>query len=63
MKARTQHPLMTSAEVAYLFDVTTATVRRWAEAGSLTEARTIGGHRRFKREEVEALARANGIEP
>lgn len=63
MRPRTQHPLMTSGEVAKLFRVVPMTVLRWVKAGRLTEARTPGGHRRFHREEVERLARENGIEP
>jgi excisionase family DNA binding protein len=47
--------LLTPAEVARLFRVNAKTVSRWARAGKLTSIRTIGGHRRFRRNEVEAL--------
>lgn len=47
--------LLTPAEVARLFRVNAKTVSRWARAGKLTSIRTIGGHRRFRRSEVEAL--------
>jgi excisionase family DNA binding protein len=47
--------LLTPSEVARLFRVNAKTVSRWARAGKLTSIRTIGGHRRFRRNEVEAL--------
>ena len=39
--------LLTTAEVARHFGVTTKTVRRWVAEGKLAAARTLGGHRRF----------------
>ena len=48
-------PLMTPAEVAALFRVDPKTVTRWADSGKLTAIRTLGGHRRYMRSEVEAL--------
>ncbi len=50
-----ENMLMTPAEVAALFRVSPKTVARWSRAGKLTALRTLGGHRRFKMEEVEAL--------
>lgn len=47
--------LLTPAEVARMFAVDPKTVTRWAKAGKLASIRTIGGHRRYKRAEVEAL--------
>lgn len=47
--------LMTPAEVAEAFRVTVKTVGKWATAGRLTERRTLGGHRRYDRAEVERL--------
>ena len=47
--------LMTPAEVASMFRVSPKTVARWSRAGKLTALRTLGGHRRFRMEEVEAL--------
>ena len=63
MKPRTPRPWMTTGEVALLFNVSGPTVRRWAEAGKLTTAKTLGGDRRYHREQVEQLARENGILP
>ena len=50
-------PLLTPAEVATMFRVDPKTVARWAKDGKLTSIRTLGGHRRFRRLEVEALLR------
>lgn len=47
--------LLTPSQVAALFHVDPKTVTRWANAGKLTAIRTLGGHRRFKRMEVEKL--------
>ena len=51
--------LLTPAEVAALFRVDPKTVTRWAEQGRLTTVRTLGGHRRFRAEEVYALLRGS----
>jgi len=47
--------LLTPREVAQLFRVDPKTVTRWANAGKLTTVRTLGGHRRYRAEEVLAL--------
>lgn len=47
--------LYTPAEVAALFKVDPKTVTRWADAGKLHPIRTLGGHRRYKKSEVDAL--------
>jgi excisionase family DNA binding protein len=49
------HQLMRSQEVAALFDVTERTVINWAAAGKLPALRTIGGHLRFRHEDVMSL--------
>jgi excisionase family DNA binding protein len=46
---------MTPAEVAALFRVDPKTVTRWAESGRLSAVRTLGGHRRYLKNEVEQL--------
>lgn len=49
-------PLLTPAEVAKLFRVDPKTVTRWAQSGRVAVCcRTLGGHRRYLRSEVEAL--------
>jgi excisionase family DNA binding protein len=60
MPARpTQVPeeLLSPAEVAAVFRVDPKTVTRWAKAGKLTSIRTLGGHRRYKAEQVYELLR------
>jgi excisionase family DNA binding protein len=47
--------LLTPSEVAALFRVDPKTVTRWAKAGKLTPIRTLGGHRRYRKSEVENL--------
>jgi excisionase family DNA binding protein len=44
-------------EVAELFDVCPSTVTRWAKLGKLPSVPTLGGQRRYPREEVERLLR------
>lgn len=47
--------LLRSHEVAVLFDVTERTVINWAAANKLPSLRTIGGHLRFRSEDVYNL--------
>ena len=47
--------LLTPSEVAAIFRVDPKTVTRWAKVGKLSSIRTLGGHRRFREEEVHAL--------
>jgi excisionase family DNA binding protein len=47
--------LLTPAEVAKMFRVDPKTVTRWAKAGKLTAVRTLGGHRRYRKSEVQKL--------
>ena len=53
-----QEKLLIPAEVAAMFRVDPKTVTRWAKAGKLTSIRTLGGHRRYRKSEVDDL-RAN----
>ena len=48
-------PLMTLKEVSAIFRVDPKTVTRWANAGKLNPIRTLGGHRRYYEDEVNAL--------
>ncbi len=50
--------LLTPSEVATLFRVDPKTVTRWAKVGKLSSIRTLGGHRRFREAEVQALLAA-----
>ena len=47
--------LMTPSEVARVFRVDAKTVSRWALEGKLPYIRTLGGHRRYPRDEVMRL--------
>ena len=52
----TQTELISIGEAGRLLGVSADTLRRWDAAGKLTAVRTIGGQRRFRRDEIEALA-------
>jgi excisionase family DNA binding protein len=41
-----------------MFRVDPKTVTRWAKAGKLTSIRTLGGHRRYRENEVKALLKS-----
>jgi len=58
----THGELMTPAEVAALFRVDPKTVTRWAQQGKLTCVRTLGGHRRFRTNEVQDLLHRSSTE-
>ena len=55
------HSLLRSHEVAALFDVTERTVINWAASGKLACLRTVGGHLRFRSEDVMSLLEANSL--
>lgn len=44
-------------EVARMFGVDVKTVTRWARQGKLTAIRTLGNHRRYDADQVDALRR------
>ena len=44
------------AEAARLLKVSARTITRWAREGRLPSITTLGGHRRFPRATIEALA-------
>lgn len=47
--------LLTPAEVGALFRVDPETVTRWAKTRRLSSIRTLGGHRRYLRDEILGL--------
>lgn len=64
--AQKDDALLTPAEVAALFRVDPKTVTRWAKAGKLSSIRTLGGHRRYRADEVRKFlegARQSGEMP
>lgn len=54
--------ILTTQQVADVFAVHPTTVVQWANDGHLAHFRTPGGHRRFRREDVEALRAASTVD-
>lgn len=52
---------LTTNEVAKIFMVSDATVKRWAESGLLKSERTSGGHKRFRVDDVLKFQAEHGI--
>lgn len=50
--------ILTPSEVAQLFRVDPRTVTRWARSGKIVAIKTLGGHRRYRRSEVEKAIEA-----
>ena len=46
-----------AADAARILHVSPKTVSRWAKEGRVPHIVTLGGHRRFPREQIEELAR------
>jgi excisionase family DNA binding protein len=44
-------------EVAAVLQVSPKTVTRWAKEGKLASRRTLGGHRRYARADIESLVK------
>lgn len=60
---RTDSELMTPREVADVFRVSPKTVTRWAKAGLIGTVKTLGGHRRFRRADVNDFLANLSTEP
>jgi len=54
---------LTLSQAAALLGVHPSTVRRWADHGDLPVKLTPGGHRRFRRAELEARLRPRTLRP
>jgi excisionase family DNA binding protein len=52
-----RNELFTPAEAARRLGVTPNTVTRWSRAGKISAIQTMGGHRRFRRAEIERVLR------
>ena len=59
--SRTVEKYLTTRQLARLWLVSEATVKRWADAGLLPARRTAGGHRRFLPEEVARFQTERGL--
>ena len=53
---------LTTRQLARRWHVSEATIKRWADAGRLHPARTLGGHRRFALSEVLRFQNAHGLD-
>jgi excisionase family DNA binding protein len=53
--------LLTPAEAAHKLGVTPNTVTRWSRAGKIAAIQTMGGHRRFRRAEIERVMQAANL--
>ena len=56
-------PWLTASQAAARLHVSAKTVTRWASQGRLQHRRTLGGHRRFDPELVDALVQALTYRP
>ncbi len=64
MSSEGQREYVSPGEGAEILRISPKTLSRWADLGWISCAVTLGGHRRFPRDEIEAieaeLARSNG---
>lgn len=51
-----QGEFVTAKKVAELMHVSPKTVARWSNEGKLAHSRTLGGHRRYRLADLQALA-------
>ena len=58
--ADTAEEFLTPGQVARILHVSPQTVNRWANEGRIPCTLTLGGHRRFKRADVDAAVRRVG---
>jgi excisionase family DNA binding protein len=59
----TSHRWLTGSQAARRLHVSTKTVARWANQGRLVHGRTLGGHRRYDPELIDALVQALTYRP
>ncbi len=52
---------LTSKQTALLLGVSEASIKRWADSGSLQSSKTVGGHRRFRPEDVALFRRESNL--
>jgi MerR family transcriptional regulator, light-induced transcriptional regulator len=56
-----QSNFLTTRQLARLWTVSEASIKRWADAGHLRASRTVGGHRRFSLAEVARFQAERGL--
>ncbi len=62
-RVKAEREYLTPGDVARMLHVSPKTVVRWTTAGHLPCIVTLGGHRRFQRADVEALAARMAVFP
>jgi methanogenic corrinoid protein MtbC1 len=63
MTGTPQKTILSTADIARLFNVTETTVKRWADEGMLKCQKTPGGHRKFEIRSIVEFAEKNNFEP
>jgi excisionase family DNA binding protein len=63
MTSSVQIAILSTSDVARLFNVTETTVKRWADEGTLKCQKTPGGHRKFEIRNVVEFAEQNHFDP
>ncbi len=56
-----QDKILSISEAAEYLGVFPLTLRNWEKKGMLKAFRTLGGHRRFKKSELDKIRNFNGI--
>lgn len=62
MEGVPEGPFLTPGQVARMLGVSVKTVYRWATAGRIPCVVTLGGHRRFRPDDIAAVASSMGID-
>ena len=57
MRDLSESQYLTPADAARALHVSPKTISRWAALGLIPCVVTLGGHRRFRREDIEEIAR------
>jgi len=55
--------LLTTRQAAEIVGVGTTSIKRWSDEGKLPAIKTAGGHRRYRRRDVERLINEHGGSP
>ena len=58
-----ERPTLKTSDVARLLNVSHMTIVRWANDGTLPFQKSVKGHRRFKRSDVEKLIKGQALSP
>jgi len=61
-ESETSKDLLTTKQAADILGVGTTSIKRWSDEGKLPAYKTAGGHRRYRRADVENMM-GDGLEP